>query len=84
MQNKKRIKLQQIILPSTSQTSKKKIDDDFYPTRKVFLIRKATTDQDNWYLDSCASRHICNKRDSFSKLYSKSYKFVTANRKKSH
>ena len=42
------------------------------------MTREASTDQGNWYLDSCASRRICNKRDSFSELRQKSYEFVTA------
>lgn len=37
-------------------------------------------DENNWYLNSYASRHICNKRDSFSKLCSESYRFLTADR----
>lgn len=33
---------------------------------------------DTWYLDSCASRHICNNRELFSDLRPKNYEFVTA------
>ena len=31
-----------------------------------------------WYLDSCASRHICNNRELFLDIRSKNYKFIMA------
>lgn len=33
-----------------------------------------------WYLDFCASKHICNSHESFSDLQLKSYKFVTTSK----
>lgn len=44
------------------------------------MTQKATIYKGNRYPDSYASRHIYNKKDSFFRLYSKSYEFVTTNR----
>ena len=35
-------------------------------------------DTDTWFLDSCASRHLCNNRKLFSNTKTKSIDFVTA------
>lgn len=32
---------------------------------------------DTWYLDSYASRHICNNKDLFSDIHTKNYEFIT-------
>ena len=43
------------------------------------MTRKIDEDQSEvWYLDSCASRHICNSKEKFAELWPKTYKFVTA------
>ena len=33
---------------------------------------------EEWYPDSCTSRHICNHREGFTDLRPESYEFVTA------
>lgn len=67
------------VVIARSNASNKKSNDDFYLTRRVWIIQKATTDYGNWYLDSCAFKHICNKRDNFSKLCPKRSESVTIN-----
>lgn len=68
------------VVIAKSNASNKKSNDDFYLTKRVLMIQKAITDQSNLYLDSCAFKHICNKRDNFSKLCPKSSEFVTINK----
>lgn len=58
----------------------KKLDDNFYPIKKAFIIWEVSTNQDNWYLNLYISRYIYNKKNSFSKFYSKNYQFVTVNK----
>ena len=54
-------------------------DPEPYPAGWAFITRKVDEDQsEEWYLDSCASRHISNNRERFADLRPKSYKFVTA------
>lgn len=68
------------VATAKSNTPDKKPNDDPYSIEKAFIMRKATIDQGNWYLDSCTSRYICNKKNSFSKLCLKSYEFMIADR----
>ncbi len=42
------------------------------------MTRETEDSEDSWYLDSCASRHICNDKRFFSDLRPKSYEFMTA------
>lgn len=63
-----------------SNTLNKKPDNNFYLTKRAFIIQETSTDQSNWYLDFCTSRHIYHKKNSFFKLCLKSYKFMTANK----
>ena len=43
------------------------------------MTQEVDEDQsEEWYLDLCASRHICNNRERFADLRPKSYKFVIA------
>ena len=54
-------------------------DHDPYPAGRAFMTRHSSDKvNDTWYLDSCASRHICNNRVLFSDIRSKNYKFITA------
>ena len=41
------------------------------------MTRKAD-EEGEWYLDSCASRHICNNHEKFVDLRPKTYEFITA------
>ena len=52
-------------------------DPELYTAGRVFMTRKvAKAQSEEWYLDSCASRYICNNRKRFIDLRPKSYKFV--------
>ncbi len=43
------------------------------------MIRHSSSKpKDTWYLDSCASKHICKNRELFSDLRPKNYEFITA------
>ena len=54
-------------------------DPEPYPAGRAFMTREVDEDQsEEWYLDSYASRHICNNRERFADLRPKSYTFVTA------
>ena len=54
-------------------------DPEPYPAGRAFMTRLSSEETtDRWYLDSCASRHICNNRELFSDIRSKNYEFVTA------
>ena len=54
-------------------------DSEPYPAGQAFMTLEVNEDQsEEWYLDSCASRHIFNNCERFADLRSKSYKFVTA------
>ena len=35
-------------------------------------------EKEEWYLDSCALRHICNNHEKFVDFRPKTYKFITA------
>ena len=48
-----------------------------YPAGRAFMTRKAD-EEGEWYLDSCASRHICNNHEKFVDLRPKTYEFITA------
>ena len=56
-------------------------NDDFdvetYPAGRAFMTREADEERE-WYLDSCASRHICNNHEKFVDLRPKTYEFITA------
>lgn len=54
-------------------------DPELHPVGRVFMTRD-TNDKanDTWYLDSYASRHICNNNNLFSDIHTKNYKFITA------
>ena len=54
-------------------------DIKLYPVGRVFMTREAD-EEGEWYLNSCASRHICNNHEIFVNFYPKSYKFITASR----
>lgn len=52
------------------------------PVGNVFIVRKQRLEKlgtnSTWFLDSCASRHLCNDQTLFSDLKAKSIDFVTA------
>lgn len=51
------------------------------PIGTAFMVKKQLLQKVNstsWYLDSCASRHLCNDRRLFSSTRAKSIDFVTA------
>lgn len=58
----------------------KKLEDNLYPIKKAFMTQETSIHQGSQSLNFCASRYICNKRESFFSLYLKSYGFVTADR----
>ena len=41
-------------------------------------MTREVDEEGEWYLDSCASRHICNNLEKFVDLRPKTYKFITA------
>ena len=41
-------------------------------------MTRETDEEGEWYLDSYASRHICNNHEKFVKLRPKTYEFITA------
>ena len=50
-----------------------------YPAGRAFMTWEVDENQsEEWYLDLCASRYICNNRENIANLRSKSYKFVTS------
>lgn len=54
-------------------------DAEPYPAGRAFMIRHSSSKpNDTWYLDSCASKHICKNRELFSDLRPKNYEFITA------
>ena len=53
-------------------------DTEPYPAGRAFMTRIDERQSDIWYLDSCASRHICNSQKKFADLHPKTYEFVTA------
>ena len=56
-------------------------DVELYLAGRAFMTRTANKEQLGvWYLDSYASRHICNSKDKFADLRVRTYKFVTARR----
>ncbi len=52
------------------------------PVGNAFMVREQELQKlgadSTWFLDSCASRHLCNDRKLFSNLKAKSIDFVTA------
>ena len=48
-----------------------------YPAGRAFMTRTDEGQSGKWYLDSCASRHICNSQEKFADLCPKTYEFVT-------
>ena len=60
-----------------------KSDDyaNLYPAGRAFMTREQNTPpkaNQTWYLDSCASKHLTNNRDSFTKTRSRHSEFLTA------
>ena len=56
-------------------------DAEPYPAGRAFMTRTVSADEERsevWYLDSCASKHICNDQQKFADLRPKSYEFITA------
>lgn len=53
-------------------------DAEPYPAGRAFMTRTDEGQSGVWYLDSCASRHICNSQEKFTDLHPKTYEFVTA------
>ena len=48
-----------------------------YLAGRVFMTCK-TDEEGEWYLDSCASRHICNNHEEFVDFRPKTYEFIMA------
>ena len=64
-------------------TDQDESDLEPYPAGRAFMIKHPNPSLeliDAWYLDSCASRHICKNRDLFSDLRPKNFEFITAGR----
>ena len=49
-----------------------------YPAGRAFMTHTDKNQSGMWYLDSCASRHICNSQEKFADLRPKTYEFATA------
>ena len=61
-------------------TDQDESDLKLYSTGRAFMIKQPNPRFeliDTWYLDSCASRHICKNRDLFSDLQPKNFEFIT-------
>lgn len=72
-------KRNQVKVAKSTNNDQNNSDHEPYLAGRVFMTRKVVENQSKvWYLDSCASWHICNSRERFADLRLKSYKFVIA------
>lgn len=74
-QKKNKAKIANAKLASSNDNS----DIKPYPAGRAFMTRK-TDEKNEWYLDFCASRPICNNYEIFIDLRPKNYKFITTSR----